>query len=153
MTNGEAPEGAERLDLDAIEARREAAHEMINDLCQRRRDWVMSIPARPNHDPDLVIGASLRDGIRLVAEVRRLSLELERCQKDARILCDDIAERARICAGHEAEVRRLHAALEQADVVMETAALSGVRKILAPAYSDSWAAAHRAVKEALEGRT
>lgn len=88
MTNGEAPEGAERLDLDAIEARREAAHEMINDLCQRRRDWVMSIPARPNHDPDLVIGASLRDGIRLVAEVRRLTEQRDNARQQVIALYD-----------------------------------------------------------------
>lgn len=57
-------------ELDAIEARRQIAHEMINALCNRRREWIMSIPARPDHDPDLVIGASLRDNIRLIADVR-----------------------------------------------------------------------------------
>jgi hypothetical protein len=37
-----------------------AAHAMISDLCHRRREWVMSIPAREDYDPDLVIGGALR---------------------------------------------------------------------------------------------
>lgn len=35
---------------------------MISDLCNRRRRWTMSIPARPDHDPDLVIGDGLTAG-------------------------------------------------------------------------------------------
>lgn len=38
----------------------EKAHQMVSDLCARRREWIMSIPARPDHDPDLVIGEALR---------------------------------------------------------------------------------------------
>lgn len=49
-----------------VEEREELAHKMINDLCRRKndpqsRDWIMSIPAREDYDPDLIIGASLRD--------------------------------------------------------------------------------------------
>jgi hypothetical protein len=56
----------EGLDLAAIRGRARAASDMVHALCQPRgtegsREWVMSIPARPSHDPDLVIAASLRD--------------------------------------------------------------------------------------------
>jgi hypothetical protein len=49
-----------------IEARQKAAHRMIVCLCKPKydrdhRDWLMSIPARPEDDPDLVFAASLRD--------------------------------------------------------------------------------------------
>lgn len=52
--------------LAEIRARAEKAHQMVVSLCKPRnteghRDWLMSIPAQPNYDPDLVIGASLRD--------------------------------------------------------------------------------------------
>jgi hypothetical protein len=47
------------------ERKYEAAMEMISNLCRRQtdpkyREWIMSIPARPDHDPDLVIGEALR---------------------------------------------------------------------------------------------
>ena len=38
----------------------EKAEQMVSDLCQRRREWIMSIPASPDHDPDLVIADALR---------------------------------------------------------------------------------------------
>ena len=52
--------------------RYEAARQMVRDLCNRRRDWMMSIPARPDYDPDLVIDASLNDVPKLVAERAKL---------------------------------------------------------------------------------
>lgn len=60
------------MDLEAIKAHREAAATMIGDLCQGRREWMMSIPARRDYDPDLVIAASLDDIPELLAEVERL---------------------------------------------------------------------------------
>lgn len=46
-------------------AKIDAADEMVRALCKVRgesgaREWVMSIPARPDYDPDLVIGDALR---------------------------------------------------------------------------------------------
>ena len=43
---------------------------MVHALCQpknsqRARDWVMSVPARPDYDPDLVIAAGLNAGDRV----------------------------------------------------------------------------------------
>ena len=53
------------------------AHDMVRDLCKRRdepgaREWQMSIPARPDHDPDIVIGAALDAADDLASEVGRL---------------------------------------------------------------------------------
>lgn len=63
--------------LQEIEARIEKAHAMVSALCKSRgtegtREWVMSIPAQPDYDPDLVIGAGLRGKSKLIVEVRRL---------------------------------------------------------------------------------
>lgn len=53
--------------IEAIRSRLKAAHTMVSDLCHGRRDWIMSIPAQKDYDPDLVIGASLSDGDKLMA--------------------------------------------------------------------------------------
>lgn len=55
-----------------------AAHEMIYALCQPRgsegsRQWIMSIPAREDHDPDLVITSGL-----MAAEKQIATLTAER---------------------------------------------------------------------------
>lgn len=63
------------LDTAAIRARQEKAHQMVVDLCQGRRDWMMSIPARRDYDPDLVIDASLQDVPALLSELDRLRAE------------------------------------------------------------------------------
>ena len=39
----------------AWEAKYKAAREVIGELCDGKRRWTMSVPARPDHDPDLVI--------------------------------------------------------------------------------------------------
>jgi len=57
--------------------RYENACKLVTALCARKgskesREWEMSIPARPDHDPDLVIGASLDDIPKLLAETARL---------------------------------------------------------------------------------
>lgn len=59
----------------------EKAHAMVSALCKRRgdpdaREWLMSIPARPNYDPDLVIGEGLRVGDRLLTENESLTNQL-----------------------------------------------------------------------------
>jgi hypothetical protein len=56
-----------------------AAHEMIHALCQPRgsagsREWIMSIPARPDYDPDLVITSGLRAAAK---EIDRLAAEVD----------------------------------------------------------------------------
>ena len=32
----------------------ERSRKWISDLCQRQKGWIMSIPARVDHDPDLL---------------------------------------------------------------------------------------------------
>ena len=53
-------------DTDAIVERHKKAMQMVSDLCNRRREWIMRIPAEPDYDPDLVIAASLADIPKLV---------------------------------------------------------------------------------------
>jgi hypothetical protein len=44
-----------------------AALAVVGDLCEGKRQWIMSIPARPDHDPDLVIADALRSAERILA--------------------------------------------------------------------------------------
>lgn len=65
------------LDLDNIRTNHKFAELMVSALCKPKgtvgaREWVMSIPARPTYDPDLVIGDSLSDIPKLIEEVERL---------------------------------------------------------------------------------
>ncbi len=46
--------------VKTVDEKIEAAQKMVSDLCHQRRRWIMSIPARPDYDPDLVIGGALR---------------------------------------------------------------------------------------------
>ena len=43
----------------AVIADLDKAVDLVKDLCAGRARWVMSIPARPDHDPDLVIARAL----------------------------------------------------------------------------------------------
>jgi hypothetical protein len=57
--------------------RLEAARKVVSSLCTPRGtaghiDWVMSIPARPDTDPDLVISATLTDTRDLLGRVEKL---------------------------------------------------------------------------------
>lgn len=48
------------------------AHDMVSAICDGRRDWIMSIPARPDSDPDLVIGTALSVADNLYAALETL---------------------------------------------------------------------------------
>ena len=62
-------DGVKRMDAahkSAILDRWERANAMVDALCQPHgtagsREWLMSIPARPDHDPDLIISSALAD--------------------------------------------------------------------------------------------
>jgi hypothetical protein len=74
-------------DIPAIRERAEAAQNMISALCTPKgsegaRDWIMSIPARPDHDPDIVISASLADIRPLLALVDKQAAEIKRLRED-----------------------------------------------------------------------
>jgi hypothetical protein len=47
------------------------AHALIDDLCNGRREWIMSVPARPDYDPDLVIAAALTKAEEELAALRK----------------------------------------------------------------------------------
>lgn len=61
-----------RLDLDAIEARCEAARCEVHRLCRGDVTWTMSIPVRED-DTDIILTNSFRDIPAPVAEVKRLT--------------------------------------------------------------------------------
>ena len=108
-----AAERAQPFDVEAAESALNDADDMVEGLCQGEREWIMSIPARPHHDPDLVIGAGISAGERAVAEVKRLQRETatlterlarardawdawaehhERCYACSTMRCEDAAE-------------------------------------------------------------
>lgn len=66
-----------KIDLEAIEARCEAARLEVYRLCQGATTWTMSIPVRED-DTDIVLTNSLRDIPMLLAEVERLRAEVSR---------------------------------------------------------------------------
>ena len=45
---------------ETVEVLIERAHNVVSELCEGKRSWTMSVPARPEEDPDLVITAALR---------------------------------------------------------------------------------------------
>jgi len=54
----------------------ETAQKMIGDLCHGGRKWTMSIPARPDYDPDLVISAALAAANAELARLREENVRL-----------------------------------------------------------------------------
>lgn len=63
-------------DMNKVKERLEAAMKMVSDLCNKSKEWIMSIPARPDIDPDLVIAASQRDCKYLIERVEELERKL-----------------------------------------------------------------------------
>lgn len=67
----------ERWEFFKIGERAAKARKMITALNNGEREWRMSIPARPDVDPDVVIGASIADIPQLVAYIHELEQALE----------------------------------------------------------------------------
>lgn len=68
--------------------RTEAAQKLIVALCkpdgaEGARRWIMSIPARVDYDPDLVIGDALRGSNELARVLEILLADLEQARSDA----------------------------------------------------------------------
>src|SRR6185369_419320 len=66
--------------IEESQGKADAAQAMIKALCQPRgsegsREWIMSVPARPDYDPDLVIGLSVQMTRRLANVLDSLSRE------------------------------------------------------------------------------
>lgn len=66
----EPEQGAEGGALEVIKARIEKAHDTVTKLCSGELKWTMRIPADEARDPDLIIGAALRDALKLVARLQ-----------------------------------------------------------------------------------
>lgn len=62
--------------LEEIKARQEKAWEMVFDLCASRREWIMSVPVRPDDDPNCVISSSLDDITELIERVKELEAQI-----------------------------------------------------------------------------
>lgn len=56
----------------SVRERIETAMNVVSDLCQGRRKWLMSIPARPEEDPDLIIADALRSANKEIDELRQM---------------------------------------------------------------------------------
>ncbi len=67
----------DRMKFVHIGERAATARQMITALNTGEREWLMSIPARPDVDPDLVISASLGDIPQLVAYIHALKHALQ----------------------------------------------------------------------------
>lgn len=68
------------MDRATLRERCAQAEQIVNDLCHGRRRWTMSVPARPDSDPDLIIGDVLHQVPALLdalaaAEERAAALE------------------------------------------------------------------------------
>lgn len=73
--------------LAEIRRQLDAAHEMVAALCRPRgsegaREWEMSIPARPGHDPDIVIADGLGAARDLLAALDERDAEIARLRAD-----------------------------------------------------------------------
>lgn len=62
-------------------AKIDRAYDVASALCEGEREWLMSIPARPDHDPDLIIGDAL---LAAGNEIARLTCELEEARERER---------------------------------------------------------------------
>lgn len=65
----------------------EAALELVSALCKPRgtpgaREWVMSIPARPDYDPDIVISDALRAASDEIARLRKALEKIQQMRPD-----------------------------------------------------------------------
>lgn len=74
--------------LQEIEARKEAANRMVSALCQREREWILSVPARPDYDPDIVISSSLCDIPALLDHIREQETQIAELREAIQRMAD-----------------------------------------------------------------
>jgi hypothetical protein len=86
-----------------------AADKMVSDLCDGSRRWLMSIPARPDDDPDLVIGRALHEASK---EITQLRAEITQLRADLEAL----VPLARVGAWAIQEMKKYHGDLNGGDV-------------------------------------
>lgn len=81
---GGSEPGVSRLDLPDVAAMRaaiEKAHDHVSDLCEGKTKWTMRIPAEPDRDSDLVIGAGLQAGKKALDRLAAAEQERDRTRE------------------------------------------------------------------------
>lgn len=106
--------------MDAWNEKVRAAHDMVSALCKPRgskgsRDWTMSIPARPDHDPDLVITSGLRAAEK---EIDRLATENAELRKQCAAFHTEASDHYRAFLAANAELERVKKASGYARVAL-----------------------------------
>lgn len=69
------------------------ASDMVDALCKPRgtegaREWVMSIPVRPDYDPDIVIGDGLTVGKKALKRLEEAESALQAAQAEAAVMVE-----------------------------------------------------------------
>lgn len=59
---------ADQLNREDVLAKIAKARDTVSDLCTGKKNWTMSVPARPESDPDLVIADALSSAADLLSE-------------------------------------------------------------------------------------
>lgn len=77
-----------------LRERLEAALQLVHDLAQGKRSRTLSVPARPDYDPDLVLSSVLREALdhpeRLMGEPRQqVDAEHRICEHGRDAFADD----------------------------------------------------------------
>ena len=114
---------------DGLEHKVQAAREMIHNLCSPRfaaehREWEMSIPARPDYDPDLVIADAIRV---LEAQLIATRAELRDLKLAASLACE-----LHGCASAGCTMAQYHQDVQKllADLAAKDAELREARKLI-----------------------
>ena len=96
------------------------AHRYICELCCKEREWIMSVPARPDEDVDLVLTGALHEQERTIRQrderIRELEAEVER-QRGFRDGHPDMC-----CGQCVEENARLRRELDEAQSILATTA-------------------------------
>ena len=93
-----------------------AAKSIVHELCQRQRSWTMSIPARPDYDPDLVIMDALEAAERELSDLRAKLAAAEKEpteRKDSALRVARAAVTLGTTDGGKAVVKLIDAAIEK----------------------------------------
>jgi hypothetical protein len=103
MGAGREDDMSEKLN---IEDRIERALQMVHALCRPRgskdgREWIMSIPARPDYDPDLVISDGLMAGRSAASELAQAQADVEALRVELLLILRQVDYTNGACAVNE----------------------------------------------------
>lgn len=74
-----------------------AVFHWCDDLCMGKRNWIMSIPAMPDEDPDMLIGELLSRFKQLMSRAPDLEAENQRLRRLLKNVTDGFEELNRVC--------------------------------------------------------